>query len=89
MVYSSHCIRKEIIRLKDFCNIYEREMKDLLAMMKLILLVDVLTHLENKEKNDDEEKEIKTSICCIKQCSNGIDFSIPCFSRRKSAKSRK
>lgn len=39
-------------------------MKDLLAMMKLILLVDVLTHLETKEKNDDEE--IKTSICCIK-----------------------
>lgn len=39
-------------------------MKDLLAMMKLILLVDVLTHLENKEKNDDEE--IKTNTWGIK-----------------------
>ncbi|PFN05999.1 hypothetical protein COJ55_16175 [Bacillus cereus] len=64
MVYSSRYIRKEIIPLKDFCNIYEREMKDLLAMMKLILLVDVRTHLENKEKNDDEE--IKTNTWGIK-----------------------
>lgn len=39
-------------------------MKDLLAMMELILLVDVLTHLENKEKNDDEE--IKTNTWGIK-----------------------
>lgn len=59
-------ISKPFKSMKDFCNIYEREMKDLLAMMKLILLVDVLTHLENKEKNDDEEKEIEASICCIK-----------------------
>ncbi|PGX90841.1 hypothetical protein COE15_25700 [Bacillus cereus] len=64
--------------MKDFCNIYEREMKALLAMMKLILLVDVRTHLENKEKNDDEE--IKTNTWGIKWCNDGADFSIPYFS---------
>jgi len=41
-------------------------MKDLLDMMKSILQVEVLIPLENKEENDNEEKEIEASICCIK-----------------------
>ncbi len=38
------------ILMKDFCNTFEREMKDVLDMMKLFLIVGVLTHLKIKEE---------------------------------------
>lgn len=36
--------------MRDFFNNYEREMKGLLYMMKLILLVGILIDLETKEE---------------------------------------
>ncbi|EEM13916.1 hypothetical protein bpmyx0001_52120 [Bacillus pseudomycoides DSM 12442] len=36
--------------MREFYNIYEREMRDMLDMMKLILLVGVRTHLKIKEE---------------------------------------